>query len=413
MVACPAFNASGPYVSGMTAFVDCQARSLGEDGYAALGAGSSLGAALVGAITIYVAIIGYRIMLGDTPGVRHWIGSAVKIGFVLALATQWSAFRVVVYDVAIAGPGEIVGQLLAPQQLGTGDTADVASRVERLMQTLSIVPNASTAPAFNPNPSSTTTGSGDVTSQEQPSTIVNQTTRNAALIVLVTAIGGLMSVRLVAGLLLALAPIFIACALFKATRGLFEGWVRALIGAVLGAVAVGIILPIELTILESQAAALALSLDLSSVLQSRSIEMLATAILFAIMLIGSLIALARVAIGFRLPDDRTFRNPQPAADTTTRDRVGSSADGANAASIEERSRAQSVAAAALAQARRDQRIEIPAAARARFDQSVSGRVRDQDGVDVRGDRSVQRRTLGYRASRTATRRDAATKPVTS
>ena len=56
--------------------------------------------------------------------------------------------------------------------------------------------------------------------------------------------------RLVAGLLLALGPFFIAFLLFDGTRGLFEGWLRVLGGAALGALGTAIVLGVELALLE-------------------------------------------------------------------------------------------------------------------------------------------------------------------
>ncbi|WP_204350118.1 type IV secretion system protein, partial [Serratia marcescens] len=62
---------------------------------------------------------------------------------------------------------------------------------------------------------------------------------------LTATIAAYASVRLVAGLLLALGPLFIALLLFEGTRSLFEGWVRGLVAAILGAVAVTILLGVE------------------------------------------------------------------------------------------------------------------------------------------------------------------------
>src|SRR5439155_567824 len=55
------------------------------------------------------------------------------------------------------------------------------------------------------------------------------------MLFLVGAIGGLAAVRMIAGLLLAVGPLFVAFLLFENTRSLFEGWIRVLAGAALAA----------------------------------------------------------------------------------------------------------------------------------------------------------------------------------
>src|SRR3546814_2228983 len=50
----------------------------------------------------------------------------------------------------------------------------------------------------------------------------------ARVIFLVSTIASFAIVRIAAALLLALAPLFVAFLLFDGTRGLFEGWAKAL-----------------------------------------------------------------------------------------------------------------------------------------------------------------------------------------
>jgi len=104
MAGCPPFDPNGPYISSVLAYVDCQGLSLGEAGYRALGAGSAFGMALTGLLTIFVALIGYRLLLGGEFSIRETATTALKLGIVLALATQWSAYRIVIFDVAARQP---------------------------------------------------------------------------------------------------------------------------------------------------------------------------------------------------------------------------------------------------------------------------------------------------------------------
>src|SRR6185503_9979205 len=110
------------FVSGVLDYVDCQAQAIGAGGFQALAApGSTLSLVLSGLLTLFVALFGYRMLLGDTPGLRDGVFSVVKIGIVLALAFSWPAYRTLIYDVALKGPAELAGEVGRPAGLpGSG-----------------------------------------------------------------------------------------------------------------------------------------------------------------------------------------------------------------------------------------------------------------------------------------------------
>ena len=112
IAACAPFDPLGRYVGSVLAWVDCRTMGLGEEAFRALGPGSPFGAALTGLLTIYVALIGYRLLLGGELTVREGMFAALKIGLVLALSTQWPAWRVLVYDVATKTPEAAAAGLL-------------------------------------------------------------------------------------------------------------------------------------------------------------------------------------------------------------------------------------------------------------------------------------------------------------
>ncbi len=70
IAACAPFDPLGRYVGSILAWVDCRTMGLGEEAFRALGPGSPFGAALTGLLTIYVALIGYRLLLGGELTVR-------------------------------------------------------------------------------------------------------------------------------------------------------------------------------------------------------------------------------------------------------------------------------------------------------------------------------------------------------
>lgn len=254
MAACPSIPPDDGFLRGMLDFVDCQAQSIGAEGYRALAApGSTLSLVLLGFLTLFVALFGYRMLLGHVPGVRDGVLALVKIGIVLALATGWTAYRTLIYDVAFHGPAEIAAEIGQPAGIPGAGGALVArlDHADRAMLALSTlgpgeaILASQTTPAAEPGQPPTPTAAArqahgyDVLAMD-----------GARVMFLTGAIASLAAVRLAAGLLLALGPFFIAFLLFDATRGLFEGWLRVLAGAALGALGAGILLGVELAMLE-------------------------------------------------------------------------------------------------------------------------------------------------------------------
>lgn len=95
--------------------MDCQARTIGEQGYLALSVPGSTGSLfLTSVLTLFVALIGYRMLFGEVPGVRGGVLALVKIGLVLALASNWQAYRTLLYDVTLYAPAELASAVGAP-----------------------------------------------------------------------------------------------------------------------------------------------------------------------------------------------------------------------------------------------------------------------------------------------------------
>jgi type IV secretion system protein VirB6 len=295
MIVCAPAPAGAAFVRRMLDFVDCQAQAIGAGGYQALAApGSTVSIMLTGLLTLFVALLGYRMLFGHTPTVRDGVLALVKIGIVLALATSWTAYRTLIYDVALRGPAELAANVGRPAALpGAGgalvDHLAVADRAfEQLAaaQTLPLLAQAPRPP-------------GTVAPEMFPG-FNNFALGAARTTYLVGALGALALVRLIAGLLLALGPLFIAFLLFDGTRGLFEGWVRVLAGAALGALGTAIVLGVELALLEPWLADLLVRRYSGLPITGAPAELLAATLLFGLALLGTLIASARVALGFRM-----------------------------------------------------------------------------------------------------------------
>ena len=62
---------------------------------------------LSGLLTLFVAVVGYRLVLGEFPSIRYWSDAMLRVGFILALVTSWPAAQTLIYRVAVDGPVEL------------------------------------------------------------------------------------------------------------------------------------------------------------------------------------------------------------------------------------------------------------------------------------------------------------------
>lgn len=296
-MACRPLSYGDGFVRGMLDFVDCQARTIGAEGYQALAApGSTLSLALTGLLTLFVAFYGYRMLFGQAPAMRDGVLALAKIGVVLALATSWPAYRALVYDVALLGPAQLASDVGEPASLPAMGGGLVA-RLQGVDTGLIALAERDQLLA-QPNLAAAQPAAADA---PKPSEFDPWALGGARILFLTGAIGALAAVRLVSGLLLALGPFFIAFLLFDATRGLFEGWVRALAGAALGAVAVTILLAAELALLEPWLSGLLARQAAGLPIAGAHVELLVVSLVFGLALLAALGAAVRIAAGFRLP----------------------------------------------------------------------------------------------------------------
>jgi type IV secretion system protein VirB6 len=239
--ACPALTPQDPLVRGLLGVVDCNVQTLAHGGYAALfGPSAAFGGVLTAALVIYVALIGYRLMLGRSAmGVGDFALTAVKLGAVLALATQWATYQAVVYDTLFHGPEQIATAVLdGMQPQGSQFRGNVFVGLQRAFDDLS----AGAGSYANHTPQIGATQSGPAalaaaaaasttpTTGQQLGGLLSADSFGALLLVgtaavlLISTLGVLLAAKIVLAVLLGIGPIFIALFLFDATRGLFEGF---------------------------------------------------------------------------------------------------------------------------------------------------------------------------------------------
>ncbi|MBO9511613.1 type IV secretion system protein [Erythrobacter sp. A6_0] len=289
-MACPAIITGDRFVSRLIEHIDCQSRYLGSYGYEALGqSGSTASLVVTGLLTLFVALFGIRLLFGPTPAARDVVLDVLKIDIVLTLAFSWPAFRTVIHDAVLDAPAEIAGtmggSLVAPQNAGLTDRLQQAdSAMVRLTEL------------------GTGRQIGQFVDSEDPGSRFGGVAIEddggfgyARVVWIAGLIGSLALLRIAGGLLLAFAPLAAALLLFEATRGLFSGWLRGLVLALVGMVAVTIATAVELSVLEPWLAdALRLRM-LGYAAPSAPTELLAMTLAFTLVKLGMIWLMGRIA----------------------------------------------------------------------------------------------------------------------
>lgn len=331
MASCAQLPVDAPLVPGLIGSVDCRVHDLATSGYGALaGPGSPVGLLLTGLLTLYVVFIGYRLILGR-GGLR--VGDAalsmLKIGLVVALATNWGLFQTLVYDTLTKAPTELGGLLLD----GDKPFARLQDAFDGLQQSATLMASRASV--------------GAAATQGGPGFGAFAVNTGGMTIVLST-LGVLLASKVVLAILLALAPLVVGLTLFEATRGLVEGWLKAMIALALMPLLATLTLSLELAMLAPSLRALAearTAQQFAAFDINPAVTVLVLSLVFALVMLLAVIALGVIAGGLRLPKMAAApwadRNAAPDAPRYA------------GAQVEPMSRAATIAAAAVALDRRD------------------------------------------------------------
>ncbi len=272
--------------------VDCQTRAYAQLGYSALTQGSGLfQTALTVMLTIYVAVIGYRMLFGqgnirlsDAPVI------ALKIGVILALVTSWSTFQTLVFDVANRAPKEIAAVVAAPLQ---GRRASLASApVDGLQFAYDEMGRTAEALGKKAGPNARTYANAEASAA--------QTLTTATVALFVMSAGVISASTLAIGVLTAVGPVFIALFLIPATRGLFVGWVRALTATALIPMVGWLLIVLMLAVIQPWLETLELQRP-DNVDPQTAMSLAALIFVFAFGQIALVIGACIMAFGIRLP----------------------------------------------------------------------------------------------------------------
>lgn len=386
--ACVAIPAEGLRASEVIRFLDCQALTIGEQGYRVLAApGSVIGVALPGLLTIFVALIGYRMLVGETPSLREAVLTLAKLGLALSLATSWSAYRPLVYDVTLFAPAQLAASIGSAAQVPSAN--GLLARLDGVDRSVNTLETLAAAPG-----SGVRLTDGDLRSL-----------RSARTLFLTSAIAVFGFVRMAAGLLLALGPLFASLLLFEATRGLVAGWLRGLTGTLLAAYASAVVFGIQLSLLEPWLTSLAEGSPEAGVGRQAAL-LLAVVTAFAVALAGVVALMLGVAASFRLPARYAMSRGFDPSHALASRQATEPAVGLASAPQDDRSRARRVADVVAATERRGE-ASAPASASQRLFAAHAGagvgEVSDQHAT--RAAAAPSRRTAA-RVSATARDRDA-------
>jgi type IV secretion system protein VirB6 len=343
-ISCGAPDPDLGLVKGLLDNVDCNVRSLTETSYAALSQPNSpMAAALTLMLTLYIGFIGFRLLIGRSPlSVGEVTVSALKLGAVLALATSWPTYQQVVFDVLFRGPEQLAAEIM--RNSGSSASTDVFGQLQATYDQLQAATANFGKPAAGAVPS--LLGGGGWSALELTL---------SSLIMLLMTLGVVLAAKIALGLLLGLGPVFVAMLLFEATRGLFEGWLRASIAFAIAPLTaiVGLVLQLALLAphmegLDQAGGQLALNPDAANAI------FLLTLICAGVGL-ALLMAVGAIAASFRLPREKLpafFQaNAAPVFVSGGRAEVAAPAQLAPA-----HPRALAIAAAAAAMDRRDSRF---------------------------------------------------------
>lgn len=223
MDVCPAPPPTAGVIRGVLSTIDCHTRVYAQSGYEALnGPQSVFPTALTLLLTIYIALLGYRMLLGvgstrltDAPLI------ALKIGVVLSLALNWNTFQTLVFDVTMKAPLQLAQTIGAPA--AAKGAALVSDPLGGLQVTYDELARSASALGKLAGPNPEVLRGGEAAAAQA---------LWKAQTALFMSTAGVIAIAIIAvGVLSATGPVFIALVMFDATRGLFEGWLRALLAA--------------------------------------------------------------------------------------------------------------------------------------------------------------------------------------
>lgn len=303
-MACPAIVTGDVFLTRVIAHIDCQAQVIGSYGYQALSQpGSPAGTVATVLLTLFVAFFGIRMMFGPSPGMRDALLDVIKIGIVVTLAFSWPGFRVAIYNVVVDAPAEVAAFVVNP--LGD-ENRSLVTRLQGADNDIVQLIDTGTGRNSGASLNNQTRGPTFAGSALQDNSAFGW----SRLLFLGSTIGTIGLMRLLAGLLLALAPLMAGLLLFDASRGIFAGWLRGLVLTMLGTLGATVVLSVQLAVLEPWLRDALKVRALGYATPATPLELFAITLAFGVLQLGMIAALSKVAFYRGWPNLPHFPVPE-------------------------------------------------------------------------------------------------------
>lgn len=293
IASCPPVPTGPGFLGSTLRTLDCQAIGAAEKSFAFLSTPGGLGSALlVSAVTLLIVIFGFRLMFNRSVDFGDVTASAVKIGIALAIAASWPAVSRVIASPVINGPAELTQW--------TGMAAQLPDRLGRADEGIGALTSWGTG---RNDIRAQRTGSGDYAANEAATVSLTDALAfgGGRTAFLVGTIGSLGLLKLLAGVLIGLAPLFAGLLLFERTQGIFAGWLRTLFGLLVAGAAANVLLTVELALLEPWLAQAIADRQANLATPSAASELLAMTCSFSLITIGSILLIVRAVVTLEVP----------------------------------------------------------------------------------------------------------------
>ena len=183
--------------------------------------------ALTGLLTLYVALFAIGMLTGRTRlGAASLTPRMLTLGMVLTFATSWLAYQHVVWTLAIGAPDQLATMIAGTHGSATDAFAD---KLDMIFTAI--------ADSTKQTPTTAISAAGATANGASPTGISILSAQGllwiSGLMLLVGTVGVLVTAKVALAALLAVGSVFIVLILFPGTRGLFEGWLKAVVSSAL------------------------------------------------------------------------------------------------------------------------------------------------------------------------------------
>lgn len=227
MIGCPAMQLDGADLALTLRALDCVMGQGTATAFGRLfGQHGALTPALTAMLTLYVGLFGWALLTGRSRlSLSALTPRMMTIGLVMTFATSWLAYQNVVWQLAVGAPDQLASVIAGTRGSAT---LEFANKIEIIFSAIADATHQSAANAVAA-PQALGNGASSSVSFLSPQGML----WISGLMLLVGTVGVMVTAKIVLAVLLALGPVFIVLALFPATRGLFEGWLKATVSSAL------------------------------------------------------------------------------------------------------------------------------------------------------------------------------------